>query len=564
MTNERRHFMLLPRSGLKEQKTMSIGIFNIPSPVNEPNLTYAPGTSERAALKAALKQLKAEHADLPMFIGGKEIRTGDRVEIRPPHEISYILGYYHKGNAGHVKQAIAAAMRAKKNWESLSWENRASIFLKAADLLASKYRARINAATMLCQSKNVFQAEIDAACEFIDFLRFNVKFAEQIYHMQPESMKGMWNRSEWRPLEGFVFAITPFNFTSIAGNLPTSAAIMGNTVVWKPAHTQIYSAWVIMEVLREAGLPDGVINLLYTGGRETGEIVFNHPDFAGIHFTGSTGVFQGFWKTIGENIARYKSYPRIVGETGGKDFVLAHPSADVAAVTTALSRGAFEYQGQKCSAASRAYIPSNLWKEVKARLVADVESFRMGTVEDFRNFINAVIDEASFTSLAGYIDRAKKDKGVKIITGGTYDMSRGYYIHPTVLEVKDPMYTTMCTELFGPVLTVYVYDETKFNQTLDLVDGTSNYALTGAIFSHDRNAVDLATRKLVNAAGNFYINDKPTGAVVGQQPFGGARGSGTNDKAGSMINLLRWVSPRTIKETFNPPTDYRYPFMSEQ
>ena len=377
-------------------------------------------------------------------------------------------------------------------------------------------------------------------------------------------MKGMWNRSEWRPLEGFVFAITPFNFTSIAGNLPTSAAIMGNTVVWKPAHTQIYSAWVIMDVLREAGLPEGVINLLYTGGRETGEIVFNHPDFAGIHFTGSTGVFQGFWKTIGENIAKYKSYPRIVGETGGKDFVLAHPSADAAAVATALSRGAFEYQGQKCSAASRAYIPSNLWKEVKSRLVTDIESFRMGGVEDFRNFINAVIDEASFTGLAGYIDRAKKDKGVKIIAGGTYDMSRGYFINPTVLEVKDPMYTTMCTELFGPVLTVYVYDESKFNQTLDLVDSTSNYALTGAIFSQDRNAVDMATKKLVNSAGNFYINDKPTGAVVGQQPFGGARGSGTNDKAGSMINLLRWVSPRTIKETFNPPTDYRYPFMSEQ
>ena len=543
---------------------MSNGIFNIPTPVNEPNLTYAPGTSERATLKAALKQMKSEKADLPMFIGGKEIRTGERAEIRPPHEINYILGHYHKGNASHVKQAIAAAMRAKKNWESLSWENRASIFLKAADLLASKYRARINAATMLCQSKNVFQAEIDSACEFIDFLRFNVKFAEQIYQMQPQSMKGMWNRSEWRPLEGFVFAITPFNFTSIAGNLPTSAAIMGNTVVWKPAHTQIYSAWVIMDVLREAGLPEGVINLLYTGGRETGEIVFNHPDFAGIHFTGSTGVFQGFWKTIGENIAKYKSYPRIVGETGGKDFVLAHPSADAAAVATALSRGAFEYQGQKCSAASRAYIPSNLWKEVKSRLVTDIESFRMGGVEDFRNFINAVIDEASFTGLAGYIDRAKKDKGVKIIAGGTYDMSRGYFINPTVLEVKDPMYTTMCTELFGPVLTVYVYDESKFNQTLDLVDSTSNYALTGAIFSQDRNAVDMATKKLVNSAGNFYINDKPTGAVVGQQPFGGARGSGTNDKAGSMINLLRWVSPRTIKETFNPPTDYRYPFMSEQ
>lgn len=542
---------------------MSNGIFTIPAPVNEPNHTYAPGTAERASLKDALKKLKSEKADLPMFIGGKEVRTGDRGEMRPPHEISHLLGHYHKGNASHVKQAIAAAMRAKKSWEALSWENRASIFLKAADLLATKYRARINAATMLCQSKNAFQAEIDSACELIDFFRFNVKFAEQIYQLQPDSMKGMWNRMEWRPLEGFVFAITPFNFTAIAGNLPASAALMGNTVVWKPAHTQIFSAWVIMDLLREAGLPDGVINLIYTGGRETGEIVFNHPDFAGIHFTGSTEVFQGFWKTIGGNISKYKSYPRIVGETGGKDFVLAHPSANASALATALSRGAFEYQGQKCSAASRAYIPTNLWKEVKQKLTGDIESFRMGAVEDFRNFINAVIDEASFNSLASYIDRAKKDRGVKIIAGGTYDKSKGYFISPTVIEAKDPMYITMCTELFGPVLTVHVYDETKFNQTLDVVDGTSNYALTGSIFSQDRAAVDLATRRLQNAAGNFYINDKPTGAVVGQQPFGGARGSGTNDKAGSMINLLRWVSPRTIKETFNPPTDYRYPFMSE-
>jgi len=543
---------------------MSNGIFSIPAPVNEPSLTYAPGAFERAELKIALKKFKSESADIPMFIGGKEIRTGDKGEIRPPHEIKHLLGYYHKGNASHVKQAIAAAMRVKKNWEAISWENRAAIFLKAGDLLATKYRARINAATMLGQSKNVFQAEIDAACELIDFLRFNVKFAEQIYQMQPNSSKGIWNRMEWRPLEGFVFAITPFNFTAIGGNLPTSAALMGNTVVWKPAHTQIYSAWVIMEVLREAGLPDGVINLIYSGGRETGEVVFNHPDFGGIHFTGSTEVFQGFWKTIGNNIATYKSYPRIVGETGGKDFVLAHPSANPSAVVTALSRGAFEYQGQKCSAASRAYIPSNLWKEIKAGMIADIESFKMGTVEDFRNFINAVIDEASFDKLAGYIDQAKKGKGAKIIVGGTYDKSKGYFISPTVIEAKDPMYTTMCTELFGPVLSVHVYDETKFNQTLDLVDSTSNYALTGSIFSQDRAAVELATKRLQNAAGNFYINDKPTGAVVGQQPFGGARGSGTNDKAGSMINLLRWVSPRTIKETFNPPIDYRYPFMSEQ
>ncbi|HYV92083.1 MAG TPA: L-glutamate gamma-semialdehyde dehydrogenase [Chitinophagales bacterium] len=540
------------------------GIFNVPTPINEPNLTYAPGTVERTQLKAALKQMKSETADVPMFIGGKEIRTGEKAEIHPPHEIKHLLGHYHKGNASHVKQAITSAMRAKKNWEAMSWENRATIFLKAAELLAGKYRARINAATMLCQSKNAFQAEIDAACELIDFLRFNVKFAEEIYHQQPISSKGIWNRMEWRPLEGFVFAITPFNFTAIAGNLPTSAAIMGNTVVWKPSHTQIYSAWVIMDVLREAGLPDGVINLIYTGGDETGNIIFSHPDFGGIHFTGSTPVFYGFWKTIGDNISKYKSYPRIVGETGGKDFVLAHPSADVDSLVTALSRGAFEYQGQKCSAASRAYIPSNLWKHVKTKLIADIESFRIGTVEDFRNFINAVIDETSFDNLAGFIDRAKKGKGAKIIAGGTYDKSKGYFIHPTVIEAKDPMYTTMCTELFGPVLSLYVYDETKFNATLDLVDSTSNYALTGSIFSQDRNAVEVAMKRLVNAAGNFYINDKPTGAVVGQQPFGGARASGTNDKAGSMVNLLRWTSPRSIKETLVPPIDYRYPFMSQE
>lgn len=543
---------------------MNTGFFKVPIPINEPNLTYAPGTGERILLKTKLKQMKSDTADAPMFIGGKEIRTGEKAEIRPPHEIKHLLGHYHKGNASHVKQAITSAMRAKKNWEGMSWQGRASIFLKAAELLATTHRARINAATMLCQSKNVFQAEIDAACELIDFLRFNVKFAEEIYQMQPDSSKGIWNRMEWRPLEGFVFAITPFNFTAIAGNLPTSAAIMGNTVVWKPSHTQIFSAWVIMDVLREAGLPDGVINLIYTGGAETGDIIFSHPDFGGIHFTGSTPVFHGFWKTIGENISKYRSYPRIVGETGGKDFVLAHPSAHVDALVTALSRGAFEYQGQKCSAASRAYIPSNLWKEVKARLIADLESFKIGTPEDFRNFINAVIDEKSFDNLADFIARAKKDKGVKIITGGTYDKSEGYFIHPTVLQVSDPMYTTMRTELFGPVLSLYVYDETKFRETLDLVDTTSNYALTGSIFSQDRNAVEQATKRLVNAAGNFYINDKPTGAVVGQQPFGGARASGTNDKAGSMVNLLRWVSPRSIKETLVPATDYRYPFMSEK
>ncbi len=540
------------------------GTFTTPLPINEPNFNYAPGSTEKFSLKAALKEFKSSEADIPMFIGGKEITTGDKGEIRPPHEHHHLLGYYHKGKGRHVTQAIDAAMAAKKGWETMSWENRATIFLKAADLLAGKYRARINAATMLGQSKNAFQAEIDSACELIDFLRFNVKFAEEIYSQQPLSGKGVWNKMEWRPLEGFVFAITPFNFTAIAGNLPTSAAIMGNTVVWKPSHTQILSAWVIMDVLREAGLPDGVINMVLTGGKETGDIVFSHHDFGGIHFTGSTPVFQGFWKTIGENIAGYKSYPRIVGETGGKDFVLAHPSADTDALVTALSRGAFEYQGQKCSAASRAYIPSNLWKEVKSRLVADIESFKIGGVEDFRNFVNAVIDEKSFDGLAAHIMQAKNDAGANIIAGGNFDKQDGYFIHPTVIQTTDPMYSTMCTELFGPVLSLYVYDENKFTETLDLVDNTSSYALTGSIFSQDRAAVDVATRRLVNAAGNFYINDKPTGAVVGQQPFGGARASGTNDKAGSMVNLLRWVSPRSIKETLVPVTDYRYPFMSEE
>ena len=542
---------------------MSTGFFKVPAPVNEPNLMYAPGSAERAALKAAISRFKSETADLPMFIDGKEIRTGKKIEMHPPHEHHHVLGHYHAGSSEHVTMAIDAALKAKKNWENMPWEHRAAIFLKAADLLAGPYRARINAATMLCQSKNAFQAEIDAACELIDFLRFNVQFATEIYSQQPVSSKGIWNRMEQRALEGFVFAITPFNFTAIAGNLPTSAAMMGNTVVWKPSNTQIFSAWVIMDVLRAAGLPDGVINLIYTPGAETGKIVFSHPDFAGIHFTGSTEVFQGFWKTIGNHIASYKTYPRIVGETGGKDFVLAHASADVQAVVTALSRGAFEYQGQKCSAASRAYIPSNLWKQVREGLVADTNSFRIGTTEDFTNFINAVIDEKSFDQLAGYIDQAKRDAGVEIIAGGGYDKREGYFIQPTVIRADDPKYTTMCTELFGPVLSIYVYDENKFEETLDLVDSTSAYALTGCVFSQDRNIINHVSRRLVNAAGNFYINDKPTGAVVAQQPFGGARASGTNDKAGSMINLLRWVSPRSIKETFVPPTDYRYPFMQE-
>jgi 1-pyrroline-5-carboxylate dehydrogenase len=484
--------------------------------------------------------------------------------MSPPHDHQHILGYFHEGDAAHVEQAINAALGAKYAWESMEWEQRAAIFLKAADLLAGPYRAKINAATMLGQSKNAFQAEIDAACEIIDFLRFNVKYMVEIYAQQPPiSGNGVWNRVEQRPLEGFVFALTPFNFTAIAGNLPTSAAMMGNTVVWKPAYTQIYSANVLMEVFKEAGVPDGVINLIYVDGPTAGNVIFNHPDFAGIHFTGSTGVFQHIWKTIGENIFKYKTYPRIVGETGGKDFVIAHKSANAKAVAVGLSRGAFEFQGQKCSAASRAYIPSNLWDEVKKYLLEDLASMKMGGTEDFTNFINAVIDEKAFDKISGYIENAKKAEGVEIIAGGNFDKSIGYFIEPTVILTKDPMYVTMCEEIFGPVLTIYVYHENHFEEALELLDQTSPYALTGAVFSQDRYAIELATKKLRNAAGNFYINDKPTGAVVGQQPFGGARASGTNDKAGSMINLLRWVSPRTIKETFVSPKDYRYPFLGK-
>ncbi|MBL0049833.1 MAG: L-glutamate gamma-semialdehyde dehydrogenase [Bacteroidetes bacterium] len=542
---------------------MSTGFFSIPKAINEPIKSYAPGSAERKELQAMLAHLRSQVVDVPMYIGGKEVRTGKTATLNPPHDHKHLLGNYHKGDKTHIKLAIDAAMAAKADWSNLSWENRASIFLKAADLLAGPYRAKLNAATMLGQSKNAFQAEIDSACELIDFLRFNVQYMGEIYAQQPISSNGIWNRVEQRPLEGFVFALTPFNFTAIAGNLPSSAAMMGNTVVWKPSNTQIYAANVIMEIFREAGLPDGVINLVYVSGPEAGEVIFSHPDFAGIHFTGSTEIFQNIWKTIGTNIHLYKSYPRIVGETGGKDFIVAHKSAKPAVVATAISRGAFEYQGQKCSAASRAYISSNIWNEVKDLVIKDIKSFKIGPTEDFSNFINAVIDEKSFDKLAGYIDNAKKDKGVEIIAGGNYDKSKGYFIEPTVIVTGDPMYKTMCEELFGPVLTVYVYDENKFEETLKLIDSTSNYALTGAIISQDRYAIDLATKKLQNSAGNFYINDKPTGAVVGQQPFGGARGSGTNDKAGSMINLLRWVSPRTIKETFVPPTDYRYPFLSE-
>ena len=540
------------------------GFFNVPEPVNEPILNYAPGSKERKLLKSALAEARAQEQDIPMYIGGKKVYTDKKGTLSPPHDHKHVLGTYSIGDKTHINKAIEAALGAKTEWENLSWEHRASIFLKAADLIAGKYRYKLNAATMLGQSKNAYQAEIDAACELIDFFRFNVAFMQELYGQQPISSPGMWNRLEHRPLEGFVFALTPFNFTSIAGNLPTSAALMGNVVVWKPAYPQIYSAQVLMELFKEAGVPDGVINLIYVDGPVAGDVIFKHRDFAGIHFTGSTKVFQTIWQEIGQNIHRYKSYPRIVGETGGKDFILAHPSAHAKAVATGISRGAFEYQGQKCSAASRVYLPSNLADEILSYVKQDVESMKIGDVEDFTNFINAVITEASFDKLAKYIDGAKASPDAEIVVGGHYDKSKGYFVQPTVIRAKDPKYVTMCDELFGPVVTVYVYDAEQFEQVLDVVDSTSPYALTGAIFSQDRYAIDLATKKLVNAAGNFYINDKPTGAVVGQQPFGGARASGTNDKAGSLLNLQRWVSPRAIKETFNPPTEYPYPFMGAE
>lgn len=542
---------------------MHFGNFNYPMPVNEPVLSYAPGTPERAALQKTLAELKKKPIDIPMYIGGKSVRTGNKVAIHPPHEKAHLLGHFHLGEEKHIKQAIDAALKAKQAWADMPFEERAGIFLKAADLIATKYRFHMNGTTMLGQSKNAYQAEIDAACELIDFLRFNVHFLREIYAQQPISAPGMHNRLEYRPLEGFVLAITPFNFTAIGGNLPTSAALCGNTVVWKPANTQVYSAQMFMRILQEAGLPDGVINLIYVDGPTLGKVCFTHPDFAGVHFTGSTGVFNQMWATIGENISKYKTYPRIVGETGGKDFVIAHSSADPAVVATALARGAFEFQGQKCSAASRAYIPSNIAEQVKKKLIDQVNSMKMGSTEDFSNFINAVIDQKSFDKLKKYIDNAKKDRKAKILVGGNCDKSVGYFIEPTVIETTDPRYVTMCEELFGPVLTIYVYDADQFERALDLVDATSPYALTGSIIATDRAAVALATARLRNAAGNFYINDKPTGAVVGQQPFGGARASGTNDKAGSMLNLYRWLSARTIKETFNPPTDYKYPFLSE-
>ena len=541
------------------------GFFSVPQPQNEPVLNYGPRSVERGELKAALDEARSKVLDIPMYIGSKLVHTGKKLEIRPPHDHKHLLATFHEGDASTVNAAIDAALAAKAQWEELPWEQRAAIFLKAADLLAGPYRAKINAATMLGQSKNAYQAEIDSACEFIDFLRFNVLYMTEIYAQQPPiSPKGIWNRVEQRPLEGFVFALTPFNFTAIAGNLPASAAMMGNVVVWKPAYPQIYAANVIMQVFKEAGLPDGVINLIYVDGPVAGEVVFNHPDFAGIHFTGSTKVFQNIWQTIGNNIHKYRTYPRIVGETGGKDFVLAHPSADADVVNVALVRGAFEYQGQKCSAASRAYIPASLWPAVKEKMQRDIATFTVGPVEDFSNFVNAVITEASFDKLAKYIDAAKADDSVEIVAGGGHDKTHGWFIEPTVLKVNDPYYVTMCEDLFGPVLTIYVYEDDKFDELLDIVDKTSIYALTGSIISQDRYAISKATYALRNAAGNFYVNDKPTGAVVGQQPFGGARGSGTNDKAGSALNLQRWVSPRTIKETFDPPKDYRYPFLNKE
>ena len=543
---------------------MMKGFFNVPVPSNEPVLAYTPGSKEKIELKKMMNTLRSQVWDIPMFIGGEEIRTEDKRPISPPHDHQHVIAHYHHGDEGHVELAINAAMNAKEEWEDLSWEHRASIFLKAADLIAGPYRAKLNAATMLGQSKNVFQAEIDSACEIVDFLRFNVHYMAQIYGQQPESSREIWNRVEQRPLEGFIFALTPFNFTAIAGNLPTAPAMMGNVVVWKPSRTQIYSAHVLVEVFREAGVPAGVINLVLVDGPTVAGPVLKSSDFAGIHFTGSTGVFQGIWKTIGENIANYKTYPRIVGETGGKDFILAHGSADAKEVSTAIVRGAFEYQGQKCSAASRAYIPNNIWKDVKRFMLEDLGNIKMGGTEDFTNFVNAVIDERSFDKLTKYIDEARESPVVEIIAGGNYDKSKGYFIEPTVLLTEDPKYVTMSEELFGPVMTIYVYKEENYDEAIFMVDNTSEYALTGAIFARDRHVIEYTTKKLRNAAGNFYINDKPTGAVVGQQPFGGARASGTNDKAGSMINLLRWVSPRTIKENFVPPKDYKYPFMAEE
>lgn len=546
----------------KTNYIMSNAIFKVPTALNEHINSYAPGTSERKQLIDQYKKMyDQEPIEVPMYIGNTKVTTATKKTMSPPHDHKKILGHYNFGDASHVSSAIDAALAAKANWSNLPWEDRAAIFLRAADLLAGPYRYKMNAATMLAQSKNVFQSEIDSVCELIDFLRFNVQYMTEIYSQQPNSQVGMWNRLEYRPLEGFVFAVTPFNFTAIAANLCAAPAMMGNVVVWKPAETQIYSAQVIMEIFHEAGLPNGVINMITVSGQIAGEVVFKHRDFAGLHFTGSTNVFRQMWKSIGNNIENYKSYPRVVGETGGKDFVVAHGSADAREVATAISRGAFEYQGQKCSAASRGYVPQSIWADVKSMLIEQVKSFKIGTTEDPSNFINAVIDEKAFDKIASYIDDIKKQPDAEIIVGGNYDKSVGYFIDPTVVVTTNPKFRTMCEEIFGPVMTIYVYNDVDFDAVLDLVDETSDYALTGCIMAKDRYVINHAMKKLENAAGNFYINDKPTGAVVGQQPFGGARGSGTNDKAGAAMNMLRWVSARTIKETFVTPKDYKYPFL---
>jgi 1-pyrroline-5-carboxylate dehydrogenase len=543
---------------------MSTGVFTLPQPVNEPVRDYSPGSAERAGLKATLDDMSGRQLEIPMVIGGKEVRTGRTAELVMPHDHQHVLGQFHQGGEKEVEQAIAAAAEARREWAAFSWEARASVFLRAAELLAGPWRNTMNAATMLGQSKTAYQAEIDAACELADFWRWNVHYMHRLMSEQPTSSPGMWNRIEYRPLEGFVFAVAPFNFTAIAGNLPTAPAMMGNTVVFKPASTAVYSAYFLMKIYEEAGLPPGVINMVLGSGRDIGEPVLRHPDLAGIHFTGSTAVFQDMWRTVGGNIDRYRTYPRLVGETGGKDFIFAHPSADPQAVVTAVVRGGFEYQGQKCSAASRVYAPSNLWPQMRDALAEQVSEIRMGDVRDFRNFMGAVIDRSSFATQKEAVELASGAGDAKLVVGGETDDSKGWFVSPTIVETSDPGYDLMRRELFGPVVTAYVYDEKRVDDTLELVDSTSPYALTGAVFATDRRAIEHAADALRNAAGNFYVNDKPTGAVVGQQPFGGARASGTNDKAGSMWNLIRWVSARTIKETFVPATDYRYPFMSEE
>jgi len=538
---------------------MANAFFKVPAPKNEPILAYASGSKERALLDATIKEMKSTTVDIPMTIGGKKIFTENKKSIHPPHEIKHTLGHYSQGTADHVAQAIDAALSAKSAWEDMAWHDRAAIFLKVADLISGPYRQKIAAATMLGQGKNIFQAEIDSVAELADFMRFNVQYMTQLYKEQPDSSDLIWNRMEHRPLEGFIFALTPFNFTAIAANLCAAPAMLGNVIVWKPSDDQIYSAGLLMEIFERAGLPKGVINLVFTDGPEAGEVIFKHKDFAGLHFTGSTGVFKTLWRTIGENIDLYRSYPRIVGETGGKDFVVAHKSADPKEVATALVRGSFEFSGQKCSAASRAYVPAGMWETVKGYMEKDLADIKTGTPEDYTNYVNAVINERSFDKIAAYIDNAKSDADSEVIMGGSYSKAEGYFVEPTVILAKTADYTTMCEEIFGPVLTIHIYADEAFEEILEIADNTSPYALTGSIFAIEREAINIAVKALRHSAGNFYINDKPTGAVVGQQPFGGARGSGTNDKAGSILNLLRWVSPRTIKETFVPATEYNYP-----